>query len=271
MFKGELGRSDSCFAELERSTIPVLQSSARTCRCLLTAYKGQFRAALSQLDTALRIDSAEGKALSIADKLCLKAQILEATNRLPEALATVESNSYQGAFDFHDATRRLAYRIRLLGMTGHLDEAATIPTRIKIGIDSAASLPGPYFSARAALFISQSRTDSAINYLERSVAEADDFYDQVQLGKLYLENERLGEAVAILEKAASTYSSRRMLWCIESVQIHYYLAKAYEASKWYPQAIAQYRTFLSVWVAGDPDIEAIRDARSRLAALEHRS
>jgi tetratricopeptide (TPR) repeat protein len=91
------------------------------------------------------------------------------------------------------------------------------------------------------------------------------------LAKTYLESDRLGEAVAELEKALSRYDDIRLNVPIWTVKAHYLLGLAYERSGWNKEAIEKYEEFLEIWKDADPGIAEVEDARERLMRLKKES
>jgi len=87
------------------------------------------------------------------------------------------------------------------------------------------------------------------------------------LAQAYLESGRLGEQVAVLEKALSRYDGERATLPVWAVKAHYLLAVAYEKSGWNRKAIEQYKEFLETWKDADPGISEIEDAKERLEKL----
>jgi tetratricopeptide (TPR) repeat protein len=87
------------------------------------------------------------------------------------------------------------------------------------------------------------------------------------LALAYLESGRLGEEVAVLEKALSRYDEERVGLPIWAVKAHYLLAVAYEKSGWSRKAVEQYEEFLEIWKDADPGIAEVEDAKKRLEKL----
>ena len=87
------------------------------------------------------------------------------------------------------------------------------------------------------------------------------------LGRAYLANGQLAEAVEMFTQALSRYFDDRLRSAGANVKAYYYLGIAYEESGWTDKAIEQYETFLNIWKDADPEIKEIGEARARLAKL----
>jgi len=107
--------------------------------------------------------------------------------------------------------------------------------------------------------------------LAGTVLPCSDFAAPYLLAQAYLAAGRLSQAVPMWEKLAATYTEARLLESLGGVKVHYYLAQAYEQSRWFDRAIQQYELFLSMWSLADPDLPVMRDARERLTRLKNRS
>jgi serine/threonine protein kinase/tetratricopeptide (TPR) repeat protein len=126
-----------------------------------------------------------------------------------------------------------------------------------------------YLLARA--FVSQElgQYDTATAYWQVLHGKNPDTYlYQLNLGISLLGAGDLGEAVITLEKAMNSYSPSRAYWPPLSVEGHYWLGQAYEASGWTDKAIEQYETFLDIWKDADEGLKSIDDAKERLARLK---
>jgi len=129
-----------------------------------------------------------------------------------------------------------------------------------------------YWYGRAFVSLESGDYDTAVVYWRNlNRAWPSDYPHRLFLGISLLGAGHLGEAVATLEKAMNTYGASRAYWPHLSVEGHYWLAQAYEASGWTEKAIEQYETFLDIWKDADPGIEKIDDARARLTHLKSMS
>jgi len=97
------------------------------------------------------------------------------------------------------------------------------------------------------------------------------FQGRFFLAKACMESDRLGEAVAELEKALSRYDDIRATFAIWAVKAHYLLGLAYENSSWNKKAIEKYAEFLEIWKDADPGIPEVEDAKQRLAQLKSKA
>jgi tetratricopeptide (TPR) repeat protein len=78
---------------------------------------------------------------------------------------------------------------------------------------------------------------------------------------------RLGESVDEWREMLESHDEYRAQNPINSVEVHYWLGRAYEASGWTVQAQDQYRTFTRIWKTADPGLTAFADANARLRQL----
>lgn len=84
------------------------------------------------------------------------------------------------------------------------------------------------------------------------------------LGRVCLDNGRLSRAVELFEQVLSSYTSSRAFWSIWAIQSHYYLARAYEQSRWYDRAAEQYRLYLEAREDADQSTPLVAAARAWL-------
>ena len=101
-------------------------------------------------------------------------------------------------------------------------------------LDEIAIPTGDFMPGYCLDFIKATTLRSAISYLEKANEEslAPLFHVQFFLAKAYLESERLGEAVHVLESMLSRYDEYRAFYSIWAVKSHYLLGLAYEKSGW---------------------------------------
>jgi tetratricopeptide (TPR) repeat protein len=109
--------------------------------------------------------------------------------------------------------------------------------------------------------------DEAITNLEEAVEGHSDLQIRYMLASSYLEAGRLGDAVAMFEKALSRYDRPAAFYAPRAVKSHYLLGTAYERSGWTAEAAEQYEEFLDIWKDADPGIPEVEDARKRLKSL----
>lgn len=267
IYQGDFRRADSCFEVLSQSEYPEVRLSGRINRAIIAAYRGRFADALSQLAVLKESSIAGWNAYTTADYFRLLAQIHEESGEIPLALKEAEMSATVRPLDFRDPSRDQAYLIKLLAMTGKVEEAEAIVGRIKQKADSAGAPLWSYYSASGSFALGRSMSDSALTLFKRC-EESGHFRDRMQLGKLYLTAGRPADAASIFTAAGKSNSPRWLLWPVESALRHYYLGIAYEQSRSYPLAVKEYKTFIGLWNESDTPSDKLTDARRRLAALE---
>ena len=114
---------------------------------------------------------------------------------------------------------------------------------------------------------SKGNLELSLTEFEKLAQATPDFWAQFTLGEAYLNSDRLGEAVAQLEKVLSRYDENRAYSPIRAVKAHYLLGLAYEKSGWVKKAIEKYEEFLEIWKNADPGIPEVEDAKERLEKL----
>jgi len=156
-----------------------------------------------------------------------------------------------------------------LTMSGRISQAESVAASLKRDIDPGDQIPmRRYWVAVGAIELAKGNPSSAIAHLERGLVGAPARSNpwRVLLAKAYLETDRRGEAVGVLERVVSSYVATSDP--IMVVKAHYFLGLAYEKSGWRDKAIQQYEEFLEVFKDADPGIAEIEDARARLVRLK---
>jgi len=125
-----------------------------------------------------------------------------------------------------------------------------------------------YFATVAENAFAKEDYARALENFIRSASDHRDFYDQYWLGRGYAGAGRLRDAVNTFESARDTYDQSRWEAPFESVLLRYHLGVAYEKSGRADKAIEQYQKFLDIWKDADTELDELKDARQRLAALQ---
>ncbi len=87
-------------------------------------------------------------------------------------------------------------------------------------------------------------------------------------GIAYLRSGRVAEGTQLLERARGMQSFQNAFYPTWMVQVHYYLATAYESGGRSAEAMEEYEEFLRLWGEGDIFRNQVDDARRRLAGLK---
>jgi serine/threonine protein kinase/tetratricopeptide (TPR) repeat protein len=126
-----------------------------------------------------------------------------------------------------------------------------------------------YYALMAGVMDARGDYDSAAVLLRlRYETSGKNFIRTYNLGKSLLEDGKVTEAIETLEESARLYDLNRSYNPEQSVLVHYYLARAYEAGGRNDEAVKQYGIFLDYWGNGDEGLESVKDAKKRLARLK---
>jgi serine/threonine protein kinase/tetratricopeptide (TPR) repeat protein len=273
LFKGDSEKARYYFGELASSGERVNRVQGLTLMALIPLYRGQFEAALKAIDSAIAADTTGGPAnLTTSALYRFKAIVLRDKGDIDGALHEVEAAN--------ELIGRLAPQLPLgyedlygyiLVLKGETEEAEEVAGKFREAIlSSNQSRMTDYWRLMAQIEHSKGNVEKAVEYMERSNDEArgQSFGARFELGKLYLEAGRLGDAVKIFEECLAKYDKGRTANPVRSVQLHYFLGRAYEESGWTDKAVSQYKEFLSIWSEADPGAPYVDDASVRLARLK---
>jgi tetratricopeptide (TPR) repeat protein len=108
----------------------------------------------------------------------------------------------------------------------------------------------------------------SVVHFEKAAKDVHYFGAHYMLAVSYLKSGNLSKAVSEFEDALKRYDVSRTWNCIYAVRAYYYLGLAYELSGWHDKAVEQYETFLDIWKIADEGLEAVEDAKLRLAKLK---
>ena len=269
-FKGDYEKAQACCDRLLGASDRDARSMGRTIIGGMLCQQGKLRQALQVLDDGLAADRME-RVVSVpaAYKHFVKAVIyLEQKRGLQaasEAMAGCEI-SKANRLDFPVAFRDFcAYVLATAGKTAEA-QADAQGLRSNISPNDLTSMQA-YWRALGAIELAKGSPATAVTYLEKGLAGLDPTYKpwRVILGQAYLESNRLGEAVGVLERQVSIFAVNYdpvLNW-----RAHYLLGLAYEKSGWRDKAVQQYEEFLSTLKNADPGIAEVEDARARLSRL----
>ena len=273
LFKKDYAKADSCFKALSSSNEKFYRSAGRLFLSLIPLYQGKFEDALGLLDDGIvadRMEQAEGP--PNAAKHLYRAFTYEAKKNIGLALKETEI-----AIDIYkrstpnDPVNMQDYYANLLAKSGKIKEAEEIAKVLKKNIqENKPTAMYYYWLVLSAIEMAKGNANAAINYLEKADKEALSplFHLRVFLAQAYLESGKIGEAVAMLEKALSRYDEYRVSIPTSAVKAYYLLGLAYEKSGWKAKAIENYEEFLDIWKNADPGIPEVADAKERLEKLK---
>lgn len=269
-YKQDFAVADSLFRLLIDSKVAEFRSSGKLFLALTPAQQGRFTQTIKALDT-LFFRGVTGSKPAVPDYVYrVRAFIHRARGDYNAALLDYEK--------FLTITRdikpkavngQLYFYVQLLAEAGRMNEAEQVGERLVH--DSAYAGDDQYtcWYASGAIAFADGRFAKAVNDFEKAAAIKADFPADYMLARAYLENGQLGQAVNLFEKELSVFDSDWRI-CIPDwrIKMHYYLAVAYEQSRWYDKARQQYVEFLKLWNKADPGMPEIKDAKTRLTRLE---
>jgi tetratricopeptide (TPR) repeat protein len=271
IWKGDYGKAQSCCDRMIALSDKDARSWGRAVMGAMLAQQGKLRQALQVLDDGLAADRMERvESPPVAYKHFIKAVIYMGQKKPDLAVREAEATwqtSKRNRFDFPVDSRDIY--VYILSMTGNLQKAQEVTAGLRrdIGPNDQTSMQA-YWRAVGAIELAKGSPSSAVSYLEKGVAGTGADYKpwRVLLAQAYLESNRLGEAVGVLERQIPTYVGT---WNpILARNAHYFLGVAYEKSGWKEKAIQQYQQFLEILKDADPGIAEVEDARARLARLK---
>ncbi len=270
LFKRDYVRAESCYRELSSSGSKRWISEARYRLASIPLYQGKLERALTLLDQGIAVDEMEGAEEASAIKHVGKADIYEGKKNLKMALEEVE----KAVEVFHrtnpnDPGYSRARYVKFLAATGDFVKAGRIAESLKNDIEEKnPSLINDYWYAIGTIEWAKGNKELALTHFDKAytIKALPSFRHRVYYAVYNLEADRLGEAVAELEKVLPRYDGTRT--GIFGGEIYYFLGLAYEKSGWNKKAIEKYQEFLEIWKNADAGIAEVEDAKQRLAMLK---
>lgn len=268
---GDYGRSDSVCQALAARSTKSQRAFGRLCIPRLTAYQGQFRKALEQLDEAISADRLERYAESAyLGKLQTKARLQFAVGDDEAALETCLLHA--GESVKLDSVNAVGFTIlvpayaRLGRFADAQRELQNMKSRLLAREDTTGWEKQLAASAGCLAFY-EGRFSDAIRELEQMDPTARYAEAVGLLAQSYLGEGMLEKAVNELERFLRYQNGFRIAHPHDGVRCFYWLGLAYEQSGWKDKAAKQYQTFLDIWKNADPGIPEIDDAKARLSKL----
>ncbi len=276
LFRTEYAEAESCYQQLSSSNEKEWRSTGRASLALIPIYQGKLEQALQVLEDGIAADRMERYDGRLrAWKQFLKSSIYREKKNLTASIKEAETGmeTYPN-WPLQDRIYGRGYYVELLAKNNQFEKAEQVAVALKKDIEEKDTTQmASYWLALGSIELARRNAETAVAHLEKAdeMTRSLSFYILFSLAKAYLESGRLGEAVAVLEKALSRYDYVRATWPILSVKAHYLLGLAYEKSGWTKKAIEQYETFLDIWKDADPGIQEVEDAEARLARLKSKS
>ncbi len=274
LFEGDYAKAQSCCDRLIASPDKDARSLGRAVMGAMYAYQGRLRQALQVLDDGLAADRMERvESNPVVFKHVMRAIIHLEQKRGVLAMIDAEAAlqiSRKNRLDFPVHDRDLY--VYFLSKSGNVPRALEAADGLKrdIGTSDLPSMQA-YWRALGAIELAKGNPSYAVVHLENGVAGLSATHKpwRILLAQAYLESNRVGEAVGVLERQVSTYVGPWNPILIRNA--HYLLGLAYEKSGWRDKAIQQYQDFLEILKDADPGIAEVEDARARLARLKGRT
>ena len=269
--KSDYGKAQSCCDRLTAASDRDARSWGRALMGAMLARQGKLHQALQILDDGLAADRMERvESTPAAYKHCVKAVIYTEQKKPDLAASEAEAawqTSKRNSSDFPVDNRDLY--VYILSMAGNISKAQEVAASLRrdIGPNDQTSMQA-YWRTVGAIEFAKGNPSSAAADLEKGVAGLGAGYEpwRILLAQAYLESNRLGEAVGVLERQIPIYGGT---WNpILTRNAHYFLGLAYEKSGWKGKAIQQYQQFLEILKDADSGIAEVEDARARLARLQ---
>jgi len=273
LFSQRYAEAESLYQAMASHSDKYTRGLGRMALANILLHQGRFQQALRMLDIGIETDRIElGEGPSMAEKLWVRAQIYEYLGDLVSAIAEAEKARdilRRTDPNYSNILLPIGYVPYLYAKKGDFARADVLLEEMKrhfVESDSAAVVWYKAMQGRVAFVKGDFRT--AATLMEESTQIWPFFSTQISLARCYLSLQRLGDAVAMFEKALTNYDYTRAFKLTDAVTTHYWLGMAYEESGWNDKAVRQYETFLNIWKDAAPGIAAIEDARERLARLK---
>lgn len=238
-----------------------------------TVHQGKFAQALANLDRAIAADYADGEiTLYTGHKHFIKARIYAELGDFERAKAEFPKHmEILHQLYPNSRTHERHHYAQLLAESGDLAAAEETAQSLKADLEARGYELDYYWYASGCIALARGNPEMAVKHFEKITAAHRDFPERFMLARAYQSAGQLSEAVEEFEPLLEFFTIHSVFRNIWDVKVHYYLGLAYEKSNWYDKAIEQYKTFLNIWQNADPGIEAVEDARTRLARLQANS
>ncbi len=238
-------------------------------------YQGKMKRALETLDRVIAAAELDNVDKSIVLSIKLKRlRLLETLGNLGAALKVISDgmNEFKSIKETRlgDTLTMLSSYAVVLARAGKLVEAEKFADSLDALVDTTNDTTRNQILHVVRGTIAFAREDYTEAVKQRKLAfnySPNNFTRRYHLGRAYLANGQLAEAVEMFTRALSRFHDSRLRSAGANVKAYYYLGIAYQESGWKDKAIEQYETFLSIWKNADPEIKEIDDAKARLAKL----
>jgi tetratricopeptide (TPR) repeat protein/predicted Ser/Thr protein kinase len=278
LLQGELEQAEEIFSRLaEESDRPEYRADGRRLLAFVPLYQGRVQEAIAVLERGIREDEKDGaspgdigvKYLQLGGMRCFAGEREEGIHNVDRGIQLLHES-----FPNLPVAGEPSLAI-VLAMAGKFDRADRVVADLEKSIKKGnpAFMPA-WWVASGAVELERGNAELAVSRLEKaSEGEVDKFPGvspvalHMLLGRAYLAAGRVEDAVDALERVVNRYDESRVDSGPIGILAHYYLARAYEASRWERKAREQYEAFLDRWGGGDPHLPHVEEARSGLERL----
>jgi len=276
LFKQDYAKAESLYQVMASHPDKYTRATGRLALARIPLYQCRFQQALRKLDIGIETDRIElGEGPNMAAKIGQRAAIYEHLGDFKSAIRDAEKS--RDITEKVDPNNRVILFIKgyvpyLYARSSDFSKADALLDELERYFEKSDSLqPVFYWLVRGWVALAESNFDTAAMYFEKSIEVFPFFMSELNLARCYFGAGRLGNAVAMFEKAMQRYDDSRVGNGVDAVKAHYWLGMAYEESGWDDKAIKQYETFLDIWKDADPGIGEVDDAQERLARLKSKS
>ncbi|MCP4706875.1 MAG: protein kinase [candidate division Zixibacteria bacterium] len=278
MFKQEYAKAESLYQIIASHPDKDIRASGRLLLTQIPLYQGKLKEGLRMLDElkdkaiAESITTQSWMGSGFYRKGLIYEELLnDQKSSTVEYEKTIETlkDIYPNSNLVANSRANIAYNF---AKEGNFDKANQLLKELEQDIDRyGPSALNDYLIAVAGIEEEKGNYDIARTYWEKIYKVSPVFYVSKYIGINYLKAGRPANAIKVFERIINRYESNRSAFPGLSVLAHYYLGQAYEETGRYDEAIEQYETFLDIWKNADDGIEAIDDAKERLAKLKSSS
>ena len=271
-FAGDYATADTFL----RAAFP---DDAASCRGIIGSYlaaiqlfQGHTRRAFEIIDSGVVADSISGILGEQGVKHFLKAIAFHDDGDLRQALVELRKSIdlYHQSFPGNEQAYRYL-EAQFLAEAGDTTGARNVAELIKANAEKDNLPLTQYWYATGGMALANGGYKRAVEELKKAADITDFFYSSFVLGVALLKADMNSEAVNLLQKWNRCYTSEQMVFPIWRTELHYYLGRAYEASREKKKAAEQYRTYLDILKSADKESQMMQDARLRLRALQGQS
>jgi tetratricopeptide (TPR) repeat protein len=268
-------RAREQYRQLATSEVPAVRSTGRYHLANMFFYRGRMKEGIEQMDLGMAADEMEGlRDFTYIMKILGNSAAYTALEKFEEAL--VELRRTEPIFDAILPPDVPEYRyMREVGkaysfaVNKRPERAKEILAELAPVIDEVSSedVRKDYVLAQGRIAFEEGDFEAACKDFEKAEELSPEFQERYLLGVAFLEAGRHEESIEVLEKVVNRYDTGRITFPGWSAKVHYYIARAYEASGDHQKAVGQYEQFLRIWEDGDPELKEISEAKTRLEAL----